>query len=207
MATNDSDNEINSIMNEIEELQKEMAPQSPAPAAVVAAATVVAPAAAPVEPVTEVSAEAPAEIAEEALAGDDVEDILNEIQAKADHMSLEDTLSDIKAEDTDDGLLDVPDEEDEEIKSVSETLVAHEEESMPKDEQGQGTDGTLSLTLSGNMTVKLKYEFEGQEVTISFADQTLRVGMADGTEFKVPVGARTAASAGGSNVKPFKKAV
>ena len=47
---------------------------------------------------------------------------------------------------------------------------AEKEETMPKVVQNsqQGNDGTLSLTLSGNMTLKLKYEFEGQEVSISF---------------------------------------
>jgi hypothetical protein len=69
-------------------------------------------------------------------------------------------------------------------------------------------DGCLTLTLTGNMTLKLKYEFEGQEVTVSFADQALRVQMTDGTEFKVPV-SRLAASATNTitttNVKPIRK--
>jgi hypothetical protein len=125
------------------------------------------------------------------------EDILRDIQATArsttnangqgDEASLEDTLGDLKEEVTG-GLLGDDAEGAEEI--------------MSKDEKG--SDGTLSMTLTGNMTLKLKYEFEGQEVTISFIDQSLRVQMTDGTEFKVPV-TRNATST--SNVKPFKKAV
>ena len=47
--------------------------------------------------------------------------------------------------------------------------------------------GCLTLSLQGSMTLKLKYEFEGQEVTLSFNDQFLRVELSDGTEFKIPV--------------------
>ncbi len=49
------------------------------------------------------------------------------------------------------------------------------------------SEGCLSMTLSGQMTLKLKYEFEGQEVTIGFVDQCLKVELSDGTEFKIPV--------------------
>ncbi len=52
----------------------------------------------------------------------------------------------------------------------------------------EATPGSLFLTLSGNMTLKLKYEFEGQEVTIGFAENCLKIELADGTELKVPVG-------------------
>lgn len=49
-------------------------------------------------------------------------------------------------------------------------------------------EGSLTMNLTGNMSLKLRYEFEGQEVTIGFVDQFLQVILADGTEFKVPVG-------------------
>lgn len=47
--------------------------------------------------------------------------------------------------------------------------------------------GSVAVTLSGNMTLKLSYEFEGQEVSISFDDGALQVELSDGTEFKIPV--------------------
>ena len=51
------------------------------------------------------------------------------------------------------------------------------------------------MTLKGSMTLRLQYEFEGQEVTIGFTDGALRVTLADGTEFKVPVGSRASRAA------------
>ncbi len=51
-----------------------------------------------------------------------------------------------------------------------------------------GGNGSLSMTLSGSMTLSLKYEMDGQEVTIGFDDNFLHLSLADGTEFKIPVG-------------------
>lgn len=53
---------------------------------------------------------------------------------------------------------------------------------------GEGTDGTLTMSVAGSMQLKLKYEFDGQEVTLSFSDGALKISLVDGTEFKVPVG-------------------
>lgn len=47
---------------------------------------------------------------------------------------------------------------------------------------------TLSMTLQGSMTLRLKYEFAGQEVSVGFSDDFFRIELADGTEFKIPVG-------------------
>ncbi len=51
-------------------------------------------------------------------------------------------------------------------------------------------ESALSMTLSGQMKLNLKYAFSGQEVTIRFEDGALKVELSDGTEFKVPVAAR-----------------
>ncbi|MBL7713999.1 MAG: hypothetical protein JNL01_00940 [Bdellovibrionales bacterium] len=53
---------------------------------------------------------------------------------------------------------------------------------------GESTDGTLTMSVAGSMQLKLKYEFDGQEVTLSFSDGALKICLIDGTEFKVPVG-------------------
>ena len=50
----------------------------------------------------------------------------------------------------------------------------------------------LSMTLTGKMTLKLAYEYEGEQVSISFVDQALMVQLSDGTEFKIPVRRRPA---------------
>jgi hypothetical protein len=47
--------------------------------------------------------------------------------------------------------------------------------------------GELTMNLSGSMSLKLKYQFEGQEVFVSFADGTLLVELADGSEIKIPL--------------------
>jgi hypothetical protein len=46
------------------------------------------------------------------------------------------------------------------------------------------------------MTLRLKYEYNGQDVTIRFVDQCLRVELSDGTEFKIPVARETGARTG-----------
>ncbi len=58
-----------------------------------------------------------------------------------------------------------------------------------KAEQGstQGDEGCLTMTLSGQMRLKLRYEFAGQDITVGFNDGALHVELSDGTEFKIPV--------------------
>jgi hypothetical protein len=160
------------------------------------------------------------------------EDILKEIQASAqiDDSDMEATLSQLKGDDSVNGLLDaaVDSALDRAITTTAEaefendteieTAVAaaegtsfeggldEAEEMSMSNNTGGNSDGSLTMTLTGNMTLKLKYEFEGQEVTVSFADQALSVKMTDGTEFKVPVSRLAATSTGtASNVKAFKK--
>jgi len=50
------------------------------------------------------------------------------------------------------------------------------------------TSPSLTMSLTGSMTLRLKYEFAGQEVTVGFSDEFLKIELADGTEFKIPVG-------------------
>jgi hypothetical protein len=47
--------------------------------------------------------------------------------------------------------------------------------------------GSLTLTLSGNMSLRLQYDCEGQSITVGLVDHCLVVALADGTEFKIPV--------------------
>jgi hypothetical protein len=131
------------------------------------------------------------------------DDILKEIQANGlvDESNMEETLAELKSETTGSSLLDDPDETMENPMS-SNTGGNSDQYTGPSG----GNDGSLSMTLTGNMTLNLKYEFEGQQVTISFADQALRVQMRDGTEFKVPFSRMAQASTDVvDNVKPFKK--
>jgi hypothetical protein len=52
------------------------------------------------------------------------------------------------------------------------------------------------MTLSGKMSLRLKYAFDGNEVSVRFADDTLIVALSDGTEMRIPLkrGARSRAA-------------
>jgi hypothetical protein len=75
---------------------------------------------------------------------------------------------------------------------MEEKLVSLKRHELPAE---AATDGTLMMTLHGKMTLRLKYEIEGQEVTIGFGDNALRVQLSDGAEFKIPVGKRSVRNA------------
>ena len=82
------------------------------------------------------------------------------------------------------------------VEEAAEEVVAESEEQdfdnqenvMMKNDQNNGQEGSLNMTLQGNMTLRLSYEFSGQQVTVAFNDQAIQVQLADGTEFKIPVG-------------------
>jgi hypothetical protein len=71
--------------------------------------------------------------------------------------------------------------------STLQSVVAPQPASVAQLPRAQG-EGSLSMTLAGSMRLALKYEQNGQEVSIRFEDEFLRISLADGTEFKVPVG-------------------
>ena len=74
------------------------------------------------------------------------------------------------------------------VNQIEEDLAQIEkEETMANEDYGTSGAQNLTMNLNGNMTLKLKYDFEGQEVTISFSAGALIVRLSDGTEFKVPV--------------------
>lgn len=82
-----------------------------------------------------------------------------------------------------------PSEEDEE-EEISEpeenpmTTTGHMKDTADSNE------GCLTMTLKGNMTLKLQYDFDGQCVAVGFSDGALKIELADGTEFKIPVHGR-----------------
>lgn len=49
-------------------------------------------------------------------------------------------------------------------------------------------EGQMTLSVSGSMSLKLKFESGDQEVTVSFEGDSLKVSCNDGAEFKIPVG-------------------
>lgn len=131
------------------------------------------------------------------------EDILAEFQqGGSPEMSMEETLGDLKEEDSGKpSLLDQAMQSNESEEIVAETAENTDEEAAAEsevegefmanetDRDGGESDGTLTMTLTGNMALKLKYEMDGKEVAISFTNQTLKVTLENGTEFKIPLGA------------------
>lgn len=78
---------------------------------------------------------------------------------------------------------------------IEEPVQMHE--AMQRRARGSSNDSTPSASggaapsvqvqLSGDMQLRLSYEFEGQDVIVSFSDGALKVELSDGTEFKIPV--------------------
>jgi hypothetical protein len=167
----DQDQEIDQIMSEIESLQKRVS--EPAGLRIV-----------PDQPSED---HEPSSIMDEFRAG------------SSDEPSMEETLSDLRDEGpSGPSLLDDPVESPSD-ESLQETNTEDFEEESPQEtntedfeEEGETMsnfegDGTMTMVLNGSMTLKLKYEVDGQEVTIGFADKMLKVQLADGTEFKIPI--------------------
>lgn len=134
-------------------------------------------------------------------------EVLSEFRAGATTTAgegLEDTLANLKddEESSGNGLLDQAvnsseddpesEEEDdveefepqEELDIQDEISDAHEKWESSEDT----SDGALSMTLTGKMKLKLRYNFQGQDIMVSFTDHALKVELADGTEFKIPLG-------------------
>ncbi len=66
-----------------------------------------------------------------------------------------------------------------------------EETPMAKKPAHSTDSGTMEMTLQGTTSLRIRYQFDGQEVVVGFHDQALHVQLSDGTEFKIPVSRRT----------------
>jgi len=188
----DTQDEIDKIMSEIETLQKELGAVESTTDSIVAGKA---------EPtVTEPEVlSASAEIQEQAQAEPtpQASDEMAEFRGGGGDAGLEETLGTLEEEPSKN-----PSILDEVISEQVVEEVAQEEDhkgaSMPvqdienSPESGKEENGSLSMTLTGNMTLKLKYAYEGEEISIGFIDQALIVELSDGTEFKIPVRRRPA---------------
>ncbi len=82
-----------------------------------------------------------------------------------------------------------PGSEAEEVEPDVEAI-RHHDPSPVAESPSNTSDGTLSMKLTGNMTLRLQYECFGQEISVSFSGQVFHVQLSDGTEFKIPVARR-----------------
>ena len=163
------DAEIDKIMSEIEELQQEM---NRADAA----------AAAPVKKLHAVPDSPTSTLGDE-------DDILKEFQngGANEDASMDETLGHLKHESSGPSLLDDEAASEPDTSEIEDQIERDKQMVSDDQEMGTGSGGSMTLSMTGNMTLRLNYEVEGQLITIGFAEQTLTVELADGTEFKIPL--------------------
>lgn len=197
----DSVDEIDEIMNEIEELQQSMSNSQAAPAPKASSRSKAPAAAAPVEEEPNVMEEFQAgsgevsmeetlaDLKDEEPSGPNLIDQAMEAEAARDAAGKTDEKHDELLEEYESDALDeaVAREEQEALEELEEVEQEEEVTMSEAPRRGRSLGSSVSLKLAGEMTLKLSYEFEGQEVTIGFVDGALKVELSDGTEFKIPV--------------------
>lgn len=123
--------------------------------------------------------------------------------------SMESTLAELKEDTSVKTLLD--ETFDDQARRQNETHTGSHTDSMLKEQSpmnnsnnssNSGNSGSgnssneaapsLTMSLTGSMTLRLKYEFAGQEVTVGFTEECFKIELADGTEFKIPMGRQKA---------------
>ncbi len=114
--------------------------------------------------------------------------------------SLEETLSSLPTEEpSPDSQLAVataaPFEASEPSPATNVTPMFNRPATTPAPSTGASPEGTLTMTLAGNMRLKLRFESGAQDVTVSFDNDAFSVTLADGSEFRVPVRAKRTVAA------------
>jgi len=122
-----------------------------------------------------------------ALIEEKSDSTLDEIRAEAsqdseDSVSLDDSFGDMKQEDIQAETSSFGDSE-EELNNV--TPLHHSHSNNTGD--SLGNNGSLQMTLSGNIQLELKYAQGGDEVSIHFQDGYFCVSLNNGAEFKIPL--------------------
>lgn len=185
----ETQDELQEIMSEIESLQKEMG-DSP---------TAKSPGSSRLKAVAEPRL---SQELEAAVDGDSLDMSVEDFHGDSDEPSMEETLAGMKEEPSSgSGLLDEMDsaeagdeddfsassDMDDEDEVMEDTVRESLRDQISSDDLDQMSDGSMTMTLSGKMNLRLKYECDGQEVTLGFRDQHLFVTLSDGTEFRVPL--------------------
>ncbi len=197
------DQEIEEIMSEIQGLRASIAQSQTVPEVnsgeeasesmtqeaeiqaetIVAAETPVAEAVAPNEVPEEVQEEVPEEKKEEPKG-------LLDMAIEADQQSETEEFSEDELEEIDEDELEALMEPDAEAQTAPARVAAVAAPRVnSRNNADFDTDGnpSVEMTLTGNMTLRLKYAFNGQQVSVGFKDQFLEVELSDGTQFRIPV--------------------
>ena len=178
-ATEASEEEIDEIMDELEKLKSEMTDDRKETSEESRPDLKVVP-----DPEETTEANVEAEATEEPK--------MEDFHASEDHASMEDTVGHFKEEESGDdaGLLSKPSSmvsDDGEDFDDSHHDDPADHDSHDDHPSSNSDDGALTLSLKGNLNLKLNYEQGGQEVGISFQDNTLIVSLSNGAEFKIPM--------------------
>jgi hypothetical protein len=219
----DTADELEQIMNDIEELQEEMAHEEasegkrkPAPAAAAAPAAKARPALKAVPAAEEDDAEladfrgGSGDVSmEETLAGledeapptgkslldDDLAAIEQEAEAAAADEITEDPEA-ITDEELTDEMADIVDHLNgtENGLGKKEVAVKAAQKTTHRTTTGGAEEGSLTLSVSGAMSLKLRYEGGDQEIEVALAGDALVVRLSDGSEFRIPVKAGRSAA-------------
>ncbi len=200
-----SKNDIDQILNEVEELRRELSTGAEAINTQAVAKEIAdhlsaeAPVADAVPAAEQSSAPTLAQATEVAKELAAVADLTKEMEMSAPldlpvgEESMESTLAELKDDPSVKTLLDQT--LDDQARRQTEPE-AFEPEPFKENPMANNSDPesapSLTMSLTGSMTLRLKYEFAGQEVTVGFTDEYLKVELADGTEFKIPVGRQKA---------------
>ncbi len=193
-ANKEQPQEIEDILSEIESLQQSLrqaeAAQSGEPVT-----EPVKPKLQAVPPVEAVAPETVVDAPEEPAADplmDSMEDILGRVENMSGSALLDAAIenepgfaSSDSAETSEARLANVESHSIPEIEPVESQI---EEEMADAPMQDTSSDGCLTMTLNGKMTLKLNYESGGKSVTVSFNNENLVIQLSDGAEFKIPVG-------------------
>lgn len=163
----ESNEDIDEIMEELEQLEKEIG-----------------------STVEEDSASEPTDEEVEKLV-EEAANHLSDFHAEGEDASMEETLGGLGDEEfeNENSLLNDSVPESSNVVPIknaesfgTSTQVVEESRKM-----SSGEEGCLTLSLKGNMKLNLTYEASGKVVTVGFDDEHLTVTLTDGTEFRVPV--------------------
>lgn len=180
-SPNLEESSIESIIEDVAQDLADLSAQQVAQTSQVAQVTEAAPVQTP--EVAAVVAEVPAAVTPVVTASVAEESLAIPMPVESD-APLEEMLVGLKSDTQENQLATVTPIYESKLETTGE--VAMKSVSEPKSTTTEA-ESSLAIQLSGSMSVKLKYECDGQEVQISFAEQCLKVQFTDGTEFKIPV--------------------
>ncbi|MEO5969587.1 MAG: hypothetical protein ABIQ95_06640 [Bdellovibrionia bacterium] len=169
--------EIDRIMNEIGELQNQMASLSTSEGS------------APDESPSPAKTSDESEISElfKHIEGGEAS-LLAETMADVSAKTEENAPSNLVAETQNmESEIDSAVHEDQEANGPNESTISKVTTQMKTPQKENPADNSLSMTVSGQMSLKLNFEVDGQEILVHFDSDMIFIQFSEGTEFKIPL--------------------